>query len=71
LCVERVGQLVEPRPLDFISALAAVIFARFIAVPSGLFSLIFVRLPAALRHPSCSADCLSRPASIYLAKALK
>src|SRR6202035_134235 len=55
LRVERVGQLVEPRPQTFAFALAAFIFAPFV-----LLSLIFVLLLAALRHPSCSSACLSR-----------
>jgi len=44
LCVERVGQFVEPRPQTFVFALAAFIFAPFV-----LLSLIFVLLLAALR----------------------
>ena len=66
LGVERVGQLVEPRPQTFVFALAAFIFAPF-----GLSPLISIRLPAALFHPSGSP--FDSPASplIYLAKALK
>ncbi|MGB8901991.1 MAG: hypothetical protein WCC90_23315 [Methylocella sp.] len=51
---ERVGQSVEPSPQALVFALAAFIFAPFVAAPFVLFLLIFVQLPAAFRHPSCS-----------------